>query len=58
MKLTLEERLAHGGHPVLLSTMTGAFCLSNLCIFSLYLHIILREFSLNSLHFPLFLVIL
>ncbi len=28
MKLTLEQKLAHGGHPVLLSTMTEAFCLS------------------------------
>lgn len=25
MKLTLEQKLAHGGHPVLLSTMIEAF---------------------------------
>lgn len=52
MKLTLEQKLAHGGHPVLLSTMIEAFSsckmqkLSNFNSFCISVHKLVFSASL------------
>ncbi len=54
MKLTLEEKLAHGGHPVLLFMTTEAFYLFSPAHKIPYNTHTIKGLSLNLLVFSLF----